>query len=60
MDNDLEIFRRKEERKKKNKRPIVVDYPTHNDDRVCFLGKGKSGEALVFLTDGETTECISK
>lgn len=59
MDNDLEIFRRREDRKKKKKKSVVVDYPLYNDDRVCFLGKGKSGEAHVFLTDGKKTECIS-
>ncbi|RPI80962.1 MAG: hypothetical protein EHM34_09300 [Nitrosopumilales archaeon] len=66
MDNDLDIFRRRQERKKKKKKSIIpVDYPKHNtvlelDERVCFLGKDEDGEAVVYLSDGKTTECISK
>lgn len=65
MENDLDIFRKREERKKKKKKSIKpVDYPKYNtvlelEDKVCFLGKDESGEALVYLTDGKTTECIS-
>lgn len=34
MDNDLDIFRRREERKKK-KKVKQVDYPKYNDEKVC-------------------------
>ena len=51
MDNDLDIFRRRQERKKKKK-----VYP---EPQCVFIAKGKNNEAEVFLTEGEKAECIS-
>jgi hypothetical protein len=51
MDNDIEIFRRRAEKKKKKK--------VQPEPQSVFLAKGKNNEALVFITDGETVECIS-
>ncbi len=51
MDNDLDIFRKRNEKKKKNKKPKSTE--------VIFLGEGENGEALVFSTDGNTTKCLS-
>ena len=51
MDNDLDIFRKRQERKKKKK---VYPQP-----QAVFIAKGKNNEAEVFLTDGEIAECLS-
>lgn len=51
MDNDLDIFRKRNEKKKKKKKPESTE--------VIFLGKGENGESVVFSTDGETTKCLS-
>jgi hypothetical protein len=57
MENDLDIFRRRDEKKKKNKKSIVADY--QKPIEVIFLGEGENGEAKVFSTDGNTTKCLS-
>lgn len=51
MDNDLDIFRKRQERKKKKK--------AKPEPQAVFLAKGENKEAEVFLTDGERAEFIS-
>lgn len=52
MENDLDIFRQREERKKKKKKV----YP---EPKAIFIANGKKNEAEVFLTEGEIAEGIS-
>jgi hypothetical protein len=48
MDSDLDIFRKRNEKKKKPESTEVI-----------FLGQSENGESAVFSTDGETTKCLS-
>lgn len=51
MDNDLDIFRKREERKKKKK--------AKPEPQAVFLSKGANGEALVNEIYSDKIECIS-
>lgn len=51
MENDLDIFRKRQERKKKKK--------AKPEPQAVFLSKGANGEALVNEIYSDKIECIS-